>query len=123
MANEIRYSIALTFIKGVRSADTKGLNTTAQQITVTGTDYHTMTQTIGTSAEALDLGDITTPGVFVVKNLASSGYVDFHRATFTAGNGTVRLNAGEAQLFRFASTTPFALASVSSEIAFLLIED
>lgn len=123
MADEITYSIALRYLKGVRKADTKSLDITGLTIDVTGTDFHVMTQTIATTATALDLGGITTPGVFVVKNLGSY-YVDFHRATFTAGNGTVRLNAGEAQIFRFASTTPYAIAqTAATEIAFLLIED
>lgn len=124
MADEITYSIALNFLKGVRRADTKGMNTTALKITVNGTDYHVATQTIGTTAEAILLGDITTPGVMVFKNLDATNYVDFARATFVAGNGTVRLKAGEANLWRTASTTPFALAnSAPVEIAYLIIED
>lgn len=125
MANEIKYGIVLDFLKGVRHVDTRNMGVTGLSITVSGTDYHVGTQTIGTvTAEAILLGDITTPGVIVVKNLDATNYVDFSRATFSAGNGTVRIKAGEAQIFRFASTTPFALAVGGNvEIAYIIIED
>lgn len=125
MADEITLSIALDFIKGVRKTNTLGMGVTALEIDVAGTDFiGPKTQTIGTTAEAIDVGDIGTTGYFVVKNLDATNYVDFSRATFTSGGGTVRLKAGDAAVFRFASNTPYALADTAAvEIVYLMIEE
>lgn len=124
MADELSLSFSLQFSKGGRYVDTANLSTLGQEIDVSGTDYIHKTQTIGTTAEALDIGDITTCGWIVVRNLDATNYIEISRATFTTGQGTVKVKAGEKAVFRLGSNTPYALANSSSvEIQYLLIED
>jgi len=124
MADEISLSFSLSFSKGGRYVDTSNFGSIGQEIDVSGTDYIHKTQTIGTTAEALDIGDITTCGIMVVKNLDASNYVEISRATFTSGQGTVKLKAGEKYPFRLGSNTPYALANTSPvEIEYMIFED
>lgn len=124
MADELTISVHLSFAKGSRSVSTDGLGGVGQLITVSGTDYIHKTQTIGTTAEALDIGDIGTCGWMYVRNLDNTNYVEISRATLSSGQGTVKVKAGESQLFRLGSNTPFAIANTSPvEIQYIIVED
>lgn len=124
MANEIALSIALSFTKSGRYVDTANMGALGQTLDVSGADFVYKTQNIGTTAEALSIGDITACGWMVVENLDATNYVEISRATFTAGQGTVKVKAGEVQAFRLASNTPFALANTAAvDISYIIIED
>ncbi len=66
MADELTVTASLAFSKGQASSS---MSVLALTIDVTGTRYNKSVQTIGTSEEALSLGDIGTPGYVIVKNL------------------------------------------------------
>ena len=122
MANEITFSALLAFSKGGRRAD---FGTVGGQLTMTGTDFVLKTQSIGTTEEALNIGDITTPGMMCMKNLDSSNAVTLRAASGsgTAGN-CITIKAGETQLFRLGSTAPFMIASNAAvEVNYLLLEE
>lgn len=124
MANEISISISAGFSKSSRAADTSDMGLLGLTFTMTGTDFVKGTQNIGTTAELLGKGDITTPGFLIVKNLDATNYIEFEKATFSTTAGTVKLKAGEVALFRVASTTIYACANTAAcDIAYLLIED
>jgi hypothetical protein len=122
VADEITYSAAVAYSKSGRTASRACYG---ESITVSGGDYVMSTQVIGTSSsEAIAKGEITTPGVFFVENRDATNYIEIDAGSFTSGNGTVKVKAGEHAFFRFAATTPHALANTGSvEIAYLLIED
>jgi hypothetical protein len=124
MADEVRVSIALSYLKGGRFASTRDMGTLGLEHDVTGTDFKVATQSIGFSAsEAINKGEVTTPGWFVVKNLDATNFVEIDKATFSSP-GTVKIKPGEVQAFRFGSSAPHALANTAAvEIAFILIED
>lgn len=121
MADELKITCAMRFTKS--STDVR-LNFLNALFTVSGTDYVSGTQTIGTSEEALVLGDCSAGGYIVVKNTDATNYVSFRAAT--GGTNMVRLNAGEIALFRFDATgaaAPFAIANTAPvTIQYLLIE-
>jgi hypothetical protein len=124
MADEITLSLSFRFSKSGRYVDTADFGALGLEFDVSGTDYVHKTQNIGTTAEALSIGDIGTCGWMVVKNLDASNYVEISRATFTSGQGTVKLKAGEVAAFRLGSNTPYALANTAAcDIEYILVED
>jgi hypothetical protein len=122
-ANELTLSGALDFTKSSTRATTRDMGISGLQFTVTGTDcIGPVTQNVGTSAEALDIGDITTPGYLAIKNLDATNYVTVRMGS--TGADVVKLKAGEFALFRLASTNPFVLANTSAcQILYCLVED
>jgi hypothetical protein len=122
-ANELTLTAALEFTKSTTHTDSRNMGVEGKQFTVSGTDcVGPITQTIGTSAEALDIGDITTPGYIIIKNLDATNYVTIRMGS--TGADVVKLKAGEFALFRLASTNPFALANTGAcQVLFALIED
>lgn len=118
MADEITVSVTLEFTK---SGVTEKLSFPGLTYDMSGTDYVLQTQTIGTSEELLLMGDITTPGYLIIKNLDSTNFVELYRTS--AGSGVVKLKAGETACFRL-SAQPYALADTAScQVQYLLIED
>lgn len=117
MANEITITTTISVAKGNIAAISRG---SAFSVTMTGDRITHLTQNIGTSEEAINLGDVSTPGYFWVKNLDSTNYVEIRGATGIADSQQV--NAGEQQLFRFAAdAVPYAIANTAAvDIEFLL---
>jgi len=87
-------------------------------------------QTIGTTEEALVLGDVVTPGYCVVINLDVTNFVELGVFGFIDGIGTtgfigfLKLNPGEQALFRLSTTAPYAKAdTVAVELFYIIYED
>ena len=124
MANELTLSIAASFSKSGIRADTSDMGLLGLQFTVTGSDFVKGTQSVGTTAELLGKGEITTPGYLIIKNTDATNYVEVEKATFTTAAGTVKLKAGEVAMFRSSSTTPYVCANTAAcVISYLFIED
>lgn len=119
MSDEITINAFLSFTNGVRSDE---FGETGLTFDMSGTDYVRKTQSVGTSEEALNIGEITTPGYILIRNRDATNFVSLRAAT--GGANCVKIKAGEIALFRLASTAPFVIADTSSvEIEYLLIED
>lgn len=119
MANEITVSGSLEFSKGSNSAK---LEFGGLSIDVSGTNYNEATQTVGTSEEALNLGDVNAAGLLIIQNQDATNYVELRPASGEAD--LVKLKAGEWAIFRLASSTPYAIANTAScVVKYLLIED
>lgn len=124
MADELTLSISANFSKSGISIDSSDMGLLGLQFTVSGTDWVKSTQSIGTTAEVLGKGEITTPGYLIVKNLDATNYVEFEKATFSTTAGTVKLKAGEIAMFRVSSSTLYACANTDACIVtYLWIED
>ncbi|KKK93396.1 hypothetical protein LCGC14_2693330, partial [marine sediment metagenome] len=95
MADEATVTTSLNFAKG--SVDLT-LSDVASTFDVTGTRYVRGVQEVGTSEEALDMGDLTDPGWCYMRNLDTSNYVEVYAAT--AETAFIRINAGEHVCFR-----------------------
>ncbi len=120
MADEIKISAFLSMNKG---GSTPSLLFPADTFDMTGTDFIMGRQTATTTTAALEIGRITQPGLMMLINKDATNYVELGGATFTIGNGVVRVNAGEPCVFRWRGTTPFILANTASvEVAYLIIE-
>lgn len=81
-------------------------------IDITGADYYLGTQTVGTSEEALNLGDITTVGYLLIENRDTTNYVTYRPAT--GGTDTVRIPAGGFALFYAETSAPYVIANTAS---------
>lgn len=119
MADEIAAIAGLSFTKGGKSAS---LASVRQLIDMAGGDYVHRNQTIGTSEEALSLGDIGTPGWCAFKNHDATNFVSLR-----AGSGLasmIKVKAGELVVFRLASSTPYAIADTAGcDCEYLIVED
>jgi len=125
MADEISVSAALKFVLGAKSEDwSLGILTDD----ITGTNFAKLTQTINTAAteEALDKGDVGTPGWILARNNSTASAEIVYIKTATGGTNLVELvPGGYPVLFKFpaALTAPFIIsASGTPEIEYLLIE-
>ena len=124
MANEIAMFSSLAFQKGGSSDvfDHPG----EVRATMTGTKPLRTRQTIGTSEEALQLGEVSPAGALIrIYNHGPTNFVSIKQGTAGAGTGTsIKILAGEFGIFRFndAVTAPFAQANVAPvDIEFLLL--
>jgi len=120
MADEITMQAYLSIDKGglELSRDSGSVS-----VDMTGTHCAAGTQEVGTSAEALEKGDISTPGLLYIHNMDGTNYVEVgydEGGTFAA---TVKLLAGEYAVFRLAQTTPQVKANTAAvTIEYILAE-
>jgi len=117
MANELRLRTSLTY--------TKGSVTLSQnpdiQIDVSGVPRQAAVVSVGTSEEAVAMGDVVTPGVILVKNLDATNFVQLGATT---GVYTIRVKAGEVFPFRLDGTTLFAIADTAAcDCEFIIFSD
>lgn len=112
MAEELKTNFNLNYIKG---NDAFSLASIAQSIDVAGTPRVQNVQTIGTSEEALVLGDVATDGgAFYARNLDATNYVEIG----LTGSFVIKLLPGkfcfmsgvsDKDLFARANTAPVSL--------------
>lgn len=119
MADELTISLSMDFTKsGVNVSISKAGLT----IDVSGSKYTRLVQNVGTSEEALDIGDIGTAGYCFIRNLDPTNYVSLRPGSGTAN--FIKLKAGEAALFRLALNGPYAIANSSAcNVEIVIIED
>ena len=118
MSDELTLNISFSFSKNGRSVskDTGDLS-----IDVTGDKWTHIIQEIGTSEEAIDLGDVAVGGMCIVHNRDENNYVEIRPGT--GENDCIKLLAGDVQVFRLASAAPFAIADTAAcEVEFLMLE-
>ena len=120
MANELTVSASLAFAKTTYAVD---MAKTGFQCTVTGTKFVHNVQAIGFAAEeAIQLGDVGTPGYAIFVNRDATNYVTIRPATGVAD--CIKLKPGDVAMFRFACAAPFAIAAVAAcNIEYVIIED
>jgi hypothetical protein len=118
MANELTVSASLSFSKaGIAVSASK----TGLLVTVAGDAYVRNIQTIGTSEEAIVLGDSGSAGYCFLRNLDATNYVTIRPGTGTAD--LIKLQAGEIALFRLA-VAPWAIANTGAcQLEVVIIEN
>ncbi len=72
MADEIQLSLSISCSKNGASINASG----NMSITMAGDQFISNIQIVGTSNEALQVGDVSTTGYVYVKNLDSTNYVE-----------------------------------------------
>jgi len=118
MANEITENILFNVVNGDHAP---GQIAYSKQIDQSASGSIEGVWKVGTSAEALDMGDVTTPGRAFFRNLDSTNFVTFGT---TLTQHFIRLNAGEGQQIRFASTACYGLADTAEvKVQYRILED
>ena len=82
--------------------------------TVSGAQYMDNVQNVGTSEEAILLGDVAPGGYVFIQNLDPTNFVSLRQATGAAN--FIKLLAGEWAIFRMSvdTTAPFAIADTAA---------
>lgn len=121
MANEGTATASLKVVKGTGNALFNYSVSHSKIFDVSGTEVADTIYSIGTSAEAVPLGDIGTAGYLWAQNLDTTNYVTLSVET-DGTSALVRLNAGDVALFRCAGA-PYAMANTAAcRVRFLVIE-
>ncbi len=120
MANEVTVGASLKFVK---NGVTRLREFDAIQVDVAGANVLEHVQSIGTSEEAITLGDITVGGYALFKNLDSTNYIEIRQGT--GASDFCRLLAGDIALFRISPdmTAPYAIADTASCDLLVMIVD
>lgn len=121
MANEIGLSGGLSVV--ISGSTVRGQ--CSLSINQAGTESIQNVQTIGTTTEALNLGDVTTPGYLFVKNLDATNFIRIGLVTaVTSGNAFLTLLPGEGVpvctrqtvIYAIADTAPCDLLVICTEL-------
>ena len=113
MASELSIStLSITFTKSGSASFSAA--PAALSITITGDAWMDNTQTVGTSEEAILLGDVATGGYWFVQNMDATNFVELRSGT--GATDFIKLKAGEWAIFRTSgdATAPYAIADTGS---------
>lgn len=118
MANEITYQINLLLKNGSLADQFASGSLVANQ---SSAFLIRNVQTIGTTEESLQLGDITTPGFAVFQNLDATNYVEI--GSFVGGTfyPFMKLKKGEIGMCRVGVTAIYAKANTSPVNIFYIV--
>lgn len=113
MANEITLN-ALVQYEDSESTEAE-LGVTDILKTVATKRVTRLKQSVGTSEEAIDLGDITSPGYAILINRDATNYIDLKVATAGAIFARLDPNSGMAMLkLGSGAQAPFAIANTAA---------
>lgn len=116
MANELTYQFQ-TLLNNGSLSDSFASN--SQSVDQASAFLIRNVQTIGFAAdEAIQLGDVTTPGYAVFQNLDDTNYVEIGVGSFTA---FMKLKPGELAICRLSTTAPRAQANTADVDLFYII--
>ena len=108
MANEIQISAALT----INRSGATFVGTGNSNITQAGSPNIANTQVIGTTSEAIMIGDITAVGYLFLKNLDASNYIEIGITTpVLPANAVITLLPGECALIPTRLEAFYAIAN------------
>lgn len=113
MAAELSLAgLRITFSK--TNSPSYSLNVSTLTPTVSGSQWMDNVQNIGTSEEAILLGDVAAGGYMFVQNLSTTNFISLRQATGAAN--FIKLLAGEWAIFRLSvdATAPFAIADTGA---------
>ena len=113
MASELSIStLTIAFTKAnVGSVEVAPI---ALSVTVSGNQFMDNVQAVGTSEEAILLGDVGTGGYWFVQNMDATNFVELRSGT--GATDFIKLLAGEWAIFRTSAdaAAPFAIADTAS---------
>jgi len=119
MADEITIAATLQVENGNYSDSRKLTRLTADQATLGGTSG---IQEIGTSYEAITLGDVSTQGYVYIRNTDTTNFVEIGIEVAAAFNAMIKLLAGEVAVFRAGGTLYAKADTAAVKIDKLLLE-
>lgn len=109
MANEISASASLSANKNSISVS----NSFSRSADMAGSELILSVQSIGTTAEAVALGDVSTIGFLMIKNMDETNFVEIDSAN-TFDKFPQKLLAGDFILLKPQTTTIYAKANTSA---------
>ncbi len=113
MANEITVSAGLTVYKSSVMSSAVGRSVVDATFTMTGNPYVQGVISVGTSAEAIPLGEVTQPHWAWFKNLDATNYLTIRNGA--SGADLLRLYPGELCPVPLDITaTPYAVADTAA---------
>ena len=113
MADEIKIT---TGLRATKSNIEVIVSNKTTSITLTGDQFIRNAQTVGTSYEALVVGDLATAVWALFKNLDATNFVEIGVEVAAAFYPVVKLLAGESCVFRMSVLTLFARADTAAVI-------
>lgn len=114
MANELTVSVSVEYQKG--NSPSVAFAKTGKKINVSGNPATGLIVSVGTSEEAIPLGEVTAAGAMMVgENLDDTNYIEIRDAT-GASNDIIKVGPREPFLFRFGSdvTAPYWIANTAA---------
>jgi hypothetical protein len=112
MANELTVNFSLAFVKGESRVS---IPSRQMQVDVSGTPKISNTQTIGTSHEAMVLGDVSSLGAMWCLNTDATNYVEIGVDVGGTFYSVIRLAPGDWGFIpRVGTSAPYARANTSS---------
>ena len=111
MANELTITNLLKYAGAGRPQE---FNLGGKVVSLTTDKFNHHLHSVGTTEEAMDLGELATIAWCWIKNHDGTNFVELRTAT--AGTKFAKLLAGEAALFRFGSgvTAPYLIADTAA---------
>jgi len=120
MANELTLTAALGYAKGTFTNLTRSFTNVSRDVAGSNPIYNV--QAVGTSAEALLVGDVGTAGYILLRNLDATNFVEVRDGA--GGADVVKLKPGDIAMFRLATSTPFVIADTAGiNLEYWLIPD
>lgn len=113
MANEIKLNWSLSVTQGNLN---RRVPSATQNITMTETEPAMAGGIIevGTTHEAIPLGDVATRGIGYVKNLGPTNFVEIGVLVSGTFYGLHKVKVGESYPIRFGSNAPYAKADTAA---------
>ena len=114
MANELTISASLSYTDANSSIESAYDGVLATVAAAATSPYAKHKQVVGTSEEPMILGDFTSPGFVIIKNLDATNYVEIK--TGTGGIVMGKMKAGEPWMGRLGSgaQAPYLIANSGS---------
>lgn len=122
MAAELTLTTTMSFAKGTIPSHT--LSETSKSVSVTGTKFFHNVQDVGTSEEAILLGDVAAGGHIMIVNRDATNFVNVKVGTGGAIFG--KLKPAESMRLRLGSgaTAPFIIADTAAcKVEVFAVED
>lgn len=81
-------------------------------------------QSIGTAAEAIAVGDVTSAGYAYFRNVSTANYIELGTGTGTSFAAFSKLKYGEAGIIRLGTNAPTAKANTAAgELQYWILSD
>lgn len=115
MANEIQASASLIASKNGATVNVQStLSGSASGATMSGDQMLTNVQIVGTSAEAIVVGDVTTVGYVMLKNMDATNFVEIALDSAVSTQVFAKLLAGDFAIFPAKTATMYAKADTAN---------
>ncbi len=113
MANELVIS-GLTIAFSKSNVPSVNVGPVSLSVTVSGTQVMDNVQSVGTSEEAILLGDVAPGGYWFVQNMDATNFVELRSGT--GATDFIKLLAGEWAIFRTSAdaSAPYAIADTAA---------